>query len=374
MRRRRKLDHLNLAQLMEDGPLSTGFGDIHFLPNCLPELDFAAVSTASSFLGREVAAPFLINAISGGVAEAEALNRALAAAARRLEIPMAVGSMTAALEEDALKRTFTVVREENPDGFIAANLSANAGPEQALAAIEMIGADALQLHLNAAQEVMMAEGEGELSFGGCWQKIREVVEASPVPVMVKEIGCGIAREEARLLAAAGVAVLDTGGGGGTNFLRIESARRKKGGTEPFFNWGLPAAVSLLEVVDAVAGLEAAGQTAPLVVASGGLRSGLDAAKALAVGASLAGVAGPLVRSYYRGGLKAVLEYLQLWQQQLRQAMFMLGAGEPADLKACPLVVLGETGRWVELRGVNLQSLARRKSALAGTKPKMSKKT
>lgn len=359
MRCKRKLDHLNLVRLMDDGPLPTGFADIHFVPNCLPELDFEEISTVSSFLGRSVAAPFFINAISGGVAEAKELNRALAYAARQTGLPMAVGSMTAALEDRTLRHTFTVVREENPDGFIAANMSAGAQPQHCLAAVEMIRADALQLHLNAPQEVMMRTGEGDLSFSGFLQNIMDVVQLSPVPVIVKEVGFGIAGEQARLLRRAGAAALDTSGGGGTNFIRIESTRKSDAGAQPFFSWGLPAAVSLLEVVATAANAGNAGAAVPEIVASGGMRSGLDAAKALALGASLAGVAGPLVRSFYQGGREAVLAYLKLWQHQLRQAMFMLGVSEPALLKNRPLVLLGETGNWLALRGIDLHHLARR---------------
>ncbi|HAP31511.1 MAG TPA: type 2 isopentenyl-diphosphate Delta-isomerase [Firmicutes bacterium] len=364
MRRKRKLDHLNLARLMDDGPLPTGFADIHFVPNCLPELDFGEISTVSSFLGRNVAVPFFINAISGGVAEAKELNRALAYAACQTGIPMAVGSMTAAIEDRSLRHTFTVVREENPDGFVAANLSAGAKPHHCLTAVEMLRADALQLHLNAPQEVMMREGEGDLSFSGFLQNIMDVVELSPVPVIVKEVGFGIAEEQARLLQAAGAAALDTGGGGGTNFIRIESVRKSDTGAQPFFPWGLPAVVSLLEVVACTTRGGNAGAAVPEIVASGGVRSGLDAAKALALGASLAGVAGPLVRSYYQGGREALLACLQLWQHQLRQAMFMLGVSKPALLKKRPLVVLGETGNWLALRGIDARHLARRRGGSA----------
>ncbi len=359
MRSKRKLDHLNLARLMDDGPVSPGFADIYFVPNCLPELAFKEVSTVSSFMGRKVQAPLLINAISGGVPEATGLNRALAFAARSMGIPMAVGSMTAALQDPAVLHTFTVVREENPKGFIAANVSAGIPPRLALEAVKLIGADALQLHLNAPQEGAMPAGEGDLSFRGFLDNIRAVVKASPVPVIVKEVGFGMARVEVRRLLAAGVKVLDTGGSGGTNFIRIESYRRNSNGSHPFDSWGLPSAVALLEVVESVNTYSGNERAAIEVVATGGIRSGLDVAKALALGAGMAGVAGPLVRAYYNGGKEAVLKYLQLLHQQLRQTMFMLGVSEPEQLKNRPLVILGETGKWLELRGFDLSSLARR---------------
>lgn len=360
MRSKRKLDHLNLSRLMEDGPVSTGFGDIHFVPNCLPELALSEVNTVTSFIGRKVEAPLLINAISGGVPEATGLNRALAYAARRMGIPMAVGSMTAALEDLAALRTFTVVREENPDGFIAANVSAGISPQLALEAVKLINADALQLHLNAPQEATMPAGEGDLSFRGFLDNIRAVVKISPVPVIVKEVGFGMAGAEACKLLEAGVKVLDTGGSGGTNFIRIESYRGNSSSAHPFYSWGLPSAVALLEVVESVNASHTGNSANGVeIVATGGIRSGLDVAKALALGAGIAGVAGPLVRSYYNGGKEAVLNHIYLLQSQLKQAMFMLGVREPAQLKNRPLVILGETGRWLELRGIEHSSLARR---------------
>ena len=344
---------------MDDGPASTGFADIHFVPNCLPEIALTEVSTVSSFMGRKVEAPLLINAISGGVPEATGLNRALSFAARTIGIPMAVGSMTAALQDPAVLHTFTVVREENPDGFIAANVSAGVPPQLALEAVKLIGANALQLHLNAPQEAAMPAGEGDLSFRGFLDNIRAVVKTSPVPVIVKEVGFGMAAAEVRRLLAAGVKVLDTGGSGGTNFIRIESYRRSSSEAHPFYSWGLPSAATLLEIVEGVNTYTGSEATAVEVVATGGIRSGLDVAKALALGAGLAGVAGPLVQSYFQGGQQAVLDYLLLLQRQLRQTMFMLGVSEPEQLKNRPLVILGETGKWLELRGVDLSSLARR---------------
>lgn len=361
MRQKRKTDHLNLARLIEDGPAATGFADIHFIPNCLPDLTLAEVSTVSYFLGEKFEAPILINAISGGVPESKELNRALAFAACRLGIPMAVGSMTAALEDPSVLQTYTVVREENPHGFIAANVSAGINPELALNAVELLRADALQLHLNAPQEAAMPYGEGDLTFRGFLENIKAVVKTSPVPVIVKEVGFGMAKEEALNLLEAGVTVLDTGGSGGTNFIHIESFRGNSREAYPFYNWGIPSAVTLLEVAEAVKMYTGKRKTAAEIVASGGIRSGLDTAKALALGANLVGVAAPLLRAYYQEGKQGVLNCLHLLQHQLRQAMFMLGVQSPELLQSRPLVILGETGKWLELRGYNLRDLANRKN-------------
>lgn len=350
MRQKRKLDHLNLARFVKDGPGSSGFEDVSFIHNCLPELDSSGISTATSFLGRKFAAPLMINAVSGGVKEAEVLNRIFARVSRKLEIPMAVGSQTAALEHPALRYTYSVAREENPEGFLVANISAGAAVEQALEAVQMIGADALQLHLNAPQEIFMPGNEKEASFGGFLANIAEVAGASPVPVIIKEVGFGMAREQAKLLVKAGAAALDVGGSGGTNFIRIEGLRGKNKMYQPFLKWGLSSAIALGEMAEEYfPGVQ--------LVATGGIRHGLDAAKALALGASMVGMAGPLVRCYYKGGETEVENFLVSIKQQLQRAMFILGALEPARLSSLPLVIRGETGRWLELRGVDLHGLA-----------------
>lgn len=350
MRKKRKLDHLNLVQNFGDGPDHSGFEDIHFVHNCLPGINPSDINTAVKFCGREIDSPLMINAITGGVDEAAKINRALAAVACRLGIPMAVGSQTAALQDRDVRSSYKVVREENPIGFIAANVSAGLSPEYALEAVEMISANALQLHLNIPQEAMMPEVEGELSFQGYLDNIRNTVRISHVPVIVKEVGCGIAREQAEQIISTGAAALDIGGKGGTNFILIESFRHSSEADHPFLKWGLSTAASLVEVADA-----AGGQLD--IVATGGIRSGLDAAKALALGASLVGIAGPLVRCFYKGGKAAIEKYLLEIEKQLKQAMLMLGARSVLELGEKPLVILGETGQWLERRGIDLVHLA-----------------
>ena len=350
MRQKRKLDHLNLSRFVKDGPGSSGFEDVSFIHNCLPEINYSEINTSTSFLDRKFAIPLMINAVTGGIKEAENINRIFARVSRNLEIPVAVGSQTAALEEAALRYTYSVVREENPEGFVVANISAGAAVEHALEAVQMIGADALQLHLNAPQEIFMPGKERESSFKGFLDNIKAVVEASPVPVIVKEVGFGMAREQAKLLLETGTAALDVGGRGGTNFIRIEGLRGKSKMYQPFLKWGLSSAIALGEIT---------GEYFPGVqlVATGGIRHGLDVAKALALGASMVGIAGPLVRCYFKGGETEVENYLVSIKQQLQRAMFMLGALEPARLSSLPLVIRGETGRWLELRGVDLHGLA-----------------
>ena len=352
LRRKRKQDHLKLVQFLEDGPSPNGLGDVHFVHNCLPGGDLSAVDTAATFCHRDIAVPLMINAVTGGVAESEEINRVFATVARKLDIPMAVGSQAAALENPAAVRSYLLVREENPDGFIIANIGLSVTPEQAPEAVKMIDADALQVHLNAPQEAMMPPGEGDLIFRGSLSRIAQIVKAVDVPVIAKEVGFGMAKEQAVSFLATGVDALDIGGKGGTNFIAVENARSKREPAQPFLEWGLSTAVSLIEVVESVGSrLE--------IVATGGIRSGLDVAKALSLGANLVGVAGPLVRSFYRGGEEAVLGYLQRIQEELKLTMLMLGARNLRELRRRPLVILGETGVWLERRGFDLNRFARR---------------
>ncbi len=353
MRKKRKLDHLNLLQSLDDGPGSSGFEDVHFVHNCLPEINRRELNTAVKFCGREMKFPFMINALTGGIDEAAKINRALAAVARKLGIPMAVGSQTAALRDRKAEFSYKVAREENPDGFIAANVSAGLLPEEALQAVEMIAADALQLHLNTPQEVMMPEFEGDFSFQGHLENIRNTVLLADIPVIVKEVGCGIAREQALRIISAGAAALDIGGKGGTNFILIEGSRQGGETADPFLDWGLSTVSSLVEVAEAVHLAESQAG----IVAAGGIRSGLDVAKALSLGASLAGIAGPLVRCYYQGGEAAVERYLLEIGKQLRQVMLMLGARSVFELRERPLVILGETAQWLQRRGIDLDRFA-----------------
>jgi isopentenyl-diphosphate delta-isomerase len=352
VRKKRKIEHLQLIRNLTDGPDTNGFEDIHFVPNCLPGISPGEIDTATVFCGKRMKVPLLINAITGGVSEAVAINRALARVARRLEIPLAVGSQAAALQDKSCRPSFTVVREENPEGFILANLSCAVSVQEALEAVEMIKADALQLHLNAAQETMMPEGEGDLCFHNYRQKIKLLAKTLPVPVVVKETGCGIAREQARELLDTGVAALDVGGKGGANFILVESCRKSRNPEQPFSRWGLSTAVSLIEV------LKVAGSQLD-VVAAGGIRNGLEVAKALCLGAKLAGVAAPLVRNFYRQGELAVEGYLLQLKKQLQQAMLLLGVCNWAELQQRPLVILGDTGKWLEKRGLDPACFARR---------------
>ncbi|MBC7335066.1 MAG: type 2 isopentenyl-diphosphate Delta-isomerase [Clostridia bacterium] len=348
LREERKLAHLHYAVALGDAPGGAGWDDIRLINLSVPEVDRKEVSTVYEWWGKRLRLPLLINAMTGGTPLSGEINEALARAAREAGVAMAVGSQQAALDNPAVVHTYTVVRRHNPDGVILANLSARATPEEAARACEMLAADALQLHLNVAQELAMPEGER--AFRGLVRNIAAVVQAVAVPVIVKEVGFGLSREAATLLYGAGVRWLDTGGRGGTDFLAIEQER--SGVNRPHLRaWGLPGAVSLAEVRQS--GLPVR------VIASGGIRSALDLARALALGAELAGVAGFFLRLLQQSSWEEVARVIKAWEEELKDVMVMTGCRTLPELRRAPLVVTGETREWLEMRGLNPARYAQR---------------
>jgi isopentenyl-diphosphate delta-isomerase len=330
----RKSDHIriNLSQNVQSG-LPNGLERFHFPHQALPEINLTDIDTHAEFFGKRLAAPMLISSMTGGTKEAGSINRSLAEAAQSAGIAMALGSMRPALETPALAATFRV-RSVAPDILLMANLGAvqlNYGytPDHCRRAVEMAEADALILHLNPLQEAL--QPEGNTRFAGLLEKIEIVCRSLPVPVVVKEVGWGIGAETARLLAAAGVAAIDVAGAGGTSWSQVEKFRaRNRDGAKLaalFKDWGNSTAEALVECHQASPDL-------PLI-ASGGLRNGLDMAKCIALGADLTGVAGPLLRSAVRGP-KAVEADLQRFLTELRVAMFAVGARDLAALQRIPL--------------------------------------
>lgn len=329
----RKREHIEtvLSRDVAAKGVSTGFENYAFEHNALPEVDFDAIDLSHEMFGRRLAAPFLISSMTGGTELAREINLRLAETAWRLGIAMGVGSQRAALEDSRLAPTFSV-RSVAPDILLFANLGAvqlncGYGPDEARRAVDMIEADALFLHLNPLQEAVQAEGDR--NWSGLLGRIETVTRALEVPVVVKEVGNGISADVARRLAGAGVAAIDVAGAGGTSWSEVEAFRQ----TDPldaavahdFSGWGIPTATALVEA--AVAGL-------PLF-ASGGIRSGIDAAKAIRLGASLVGIAAPALETAARTST-ATAERLEAVIKGLRIAMFCTGSADLASLRAAAL--------------------------------------
>jgi len=333
-RGRRKLDHLRLFQQSFND--CNSLNDIHLIHQALPELDWTDINLNCRWLGKTLAAPFIINALTGGPPETKAINAALARAARETGIALAVGSQRAAVENKAWKDSFSITRRENPDGIILANVGAGNSQAVAREAVTMLAADGLQVHLNAAQELVMPEGDR--SFRGWLDNIKAMVANLDVPVIAKEVGFGISRETARQLFSAGVRILDVGGRGGTDFAIIEGKRRGQP-VSVLQGWGLTTAISILDIKKLDLPVE--------IVATGGIRSALDAAKALALGAKIVGVAGYFLKILLEKGEQELIREIFNWQEDLKRLCLLTGCPTPAELADKPVVITGKTRGWLE---------------------------
>ena len=265
----------------------------------LPEIDKKEIDLSTEFLGHKLAAPIIVGAMTGGTSEAATINSVIAETVESLQIGMGVGSQRAALEDQDLEKTFAIARQKAPTAFLIANIGGvqlvnGYGIKEIKKTIEMIDADAIAIHLNALQEAI--QPEGQTNFQGILKRISEITKVIDKPVIVKETGCGIAFEEAKKLENAGVKAIDVGGTGGTSFAAVEFFRTK--GEEnriqhqlgdAFWDWGIPTVSSIIEIVQKV--------SIP-IIASGGVRCGLDIAKALAINASLSSIARPILRTAF----------------------------------------------------------------------------
>lgn len=354
-RQDRKREHITHAVALREGPLPAGWDDIHLVHQALLKHNFSEIDTRITLFGKKLAQPLLINALTGGAPGLERINSSLARVARETGIALAVGSQTAGVRDKEVRPTYEVVREIYPEGLILANVSALAKPAEARAAVEMIGADALQLHLNGAQELLMTEGDRD--FSGMALNIAKIMEEVQVPCLVKEVGFGISRETAQYLFQLGVRNLDISGAGGTNFAAIELLRAPHNNyLDKMRFWGLPAACSLLEVCDLKLPLT--------IIASGGIHCGLDMAKALAIGADAAAMAGHLLKILVEQGEEALLSRIYQVQEELKMIMLMVGAKNVTQLSKVPLVISGLTNTWCTQRGIETSPYAKRGSQLA----------
>jgi isopentenyl-diphosphate delta-isomerase len=348
-RQQRKKDHLKYAIKTAQVPVQHGFSDIYLVYEALPELNLEQVDTSVEFLGKKLKAPLLINAITGGHADVRQINRSLARGAALAGIAMAVGSQTAGLDDPAVRDTYIVARDENPDGVLLANLSALAAPAKAKDAVGMIDADGIQLHLNVAQELAMTEGDR--NFRGILANIAKIVDQSPVPVIIKEVGYGISLETVRKLHDIGVKYVDVGGKGGTDFIKIEYMRSDRDYQGSFQNIGIPAAASLIEALSLDLPVS--------VVASGGFTGGTDVVSALTLGAKLVGMAGHFLQVLFAGGEQGLIERINDIIDELRKTMVMVGAGDLVELTSKPVIITGFTAEWLLRRGVDITRYSRR---------------
>lgn len=344
----RKQQHvaLTLSKDVSFRGKTSGFEKLEFVHNALPEIDFKEVDPSATFLGKQVFLPLIVSSMTGGYKDAERINRGLATVCAEKRIAMGVGSQRQAIEDSSFHRSYSVIREVAPEIPVFGNIGASevarltsASPVQKLA--DLIRADGFAVHLNPLQELLQPEGNA--MFRGVLKGIAMLVKSLSIPVIVKEIGAGISAGVARRLIDVGVRIIDVAGAGGTSWAGVEILRRhgsKKGNqgvgrdfAKSFWDWGIPTADALRQVAplkSRVGKLQ--------LVASGGMTGGLDVAKALALGADLAGVARPFLKALESGGTRALITELTAWEMELKAAMFLTGSRTIPELQQQTLVL------------------------------------
>jgi len=331
-RRKKEHLHISLEEDIQSKDVTTGFENYHFLHQALPEIDAAAIDLSVTLFGKQIKAPLIISPMTGGIEAARYINRNLAQAAQAMGIAMGVGSQRCAIDKPEFAATYQI-RDVAPDIFLFANLGAvqlnyGYGVAECQQAVDMIQADALMLHLNPLHEAL--QQDGNTNFAGLLSKIERVCHELPVPIIVKEVGYGISQSVAQKLAAAGVSGIDIAGAGGTSWGEVERHRAHgevtDNTTAAFSHWGIPTAESILMVQQGAPGIT--------LIASGGIRTGVDAAKAIALGADAVGIAAPLLKAADISA-EAVTQAIKEIIEELRIAMFCIGAANLHQLKHSP---------------------------------------
>ncbi|MDF2591236.1 MAG: fni [Clostridia bacterium] len=330
IRAARKDEHIKLF-MKSISAKDNGFKDIVLQNNALPETDFDNINTELVFLNKIIGMPVMINAVTGGTDYTYDINKQLAQLSMTYNIPMAVGSQTIALHDLSKQEGFKIVREINKSGIVIANISANSSYESVCEAVEMISADAIQLHLNTAQEICMCEGDR--SFKGILSNIKNIVHISKVPVIVKEVGFGISYETAKKLHNVGVKYIDTGGKGGTNFVAIEDFRNKDLDYSFLKHWGIPTALSLIECKHASRDLH--------IICSGGITKAEEIVKAITMGAAITGISGLILRELLENGYDGAKACIEKLQYEMKVFMLLLGVDEIEKLSKTNYLLKGE---------------------------------
>lgn len=331
MRRVRKKEHIeNYLKTSYRG--DTLLGDVFISHNSLPDLNFDEIDTSTEFLGKRINNPIMINAMTGGSDFSQEINKDLATLAKELGIPMAVGSETIALEDAESEESFRVVREiVGSEGIVIANLSSLATLEEAKKAIEIVDGDALQLHLNMAQELVMEEGDRD--FKGVLNNIEMIAKGIDKPLIIKEVGFGVSYEVGKKLYDVGVRYLDVSGYGGTNFIEIENLRSHEVDFSELYSWGIPTAASLVQCRKLPDDMK--------LIASGGLRNSMDIVKSLVLGADIAAISGELLAYLVHGGYANAKDYLESNLYKMRVLMMLLGKGNIQELKKTEYKLTGK---------------------------------
>lgn len=330
----RKDDHIEQALKQPMKP--NDFDRVRFVPEALAQLDTKRIDASVDVFDWRFEHPIYINAMSGGSDRAKEMNIKLAKLAAHFNLPMASGSVSAAIKDSQWNESFRVIRDHHPKGFILANVGLSQTLDGALKAVDLLKANALQIHLNSAQEIVMPEGDRDFSF---WEeRLKSMLEAVPVPIVVKEVGFGMAKPSLDHFASLGVKYVDVSGRGGTNFITIENARRKYPLTH-FDDFGFSTVESLLEA-----------KSSPLTVfASGGVRGAFDVVKALALGAKMVGLSGYFLKLVQHHTLDEAIAITDQFLKDIRLIMAILNAPNLTALREKTLVFEGSLQQFINQR-------------------------
>jgi isopentenyl-diphosphate delta-isomerase len=339
----RKADHLDLCATGDVAFKSTStlFECVRLVHDSLPEISLDELDTSVKVLGKKLKAPILIAGMTGGHERAERINRELASIAEERGYAFGLGSQRAMLKKPDTKASY-VVRGVAPNALVLGNIGGVQAVQMDTNAVrdlaESVGADALCLHLNPAQEVVQPGGDRD--FRGVLAALTRLTRELPIPVIAKETGCGLSGSVGRRLAAAGVRHVDVSGAGGTSWVAVEAERaqgNQRAIGDRYREWGVPTAASVALV--AKSGFRT-------LFATGGIMNGLDVAKAIALGATAAGMARPALQAFERGGREGAVQFFEQTEQELRTAMLLTGSRTLADLARAPRIVVGELSEWI----------------------------
>lgn len=342
-REQRKNEHVEIAMAQGDATISD-FDEIRFVHHSIPSVDVDDIDLTSQLKDFTLDQPLYINAMTGGSEWTKQINEKLAVIARETGIAMAVGSTHAALRNSKMASSFSIVRDTNPDGIIFSNVGADVPVDKAVESVKLLDAQALQVHVNAPQELVMPEGNR--TFSTWMENLAQIVSRVDVPVIVKEVGFGMSKETIKSLNEIGVRYVDVSGRGGTNFVDIENERRTYKDMDYLGLWGQTTVESLLE--------SASYQQDMDILASGGVRTPLDAVKCLALGASAVGMSRPFLNEVENYGITETLNYTEQFTDHMKKIMTMLDVKTIKDLKQTQMVFSPKLQSWIEQRGLDIR--------------------
>ena len=345
----KKDDHVYLAEKFHVEQRESDFDNLRFVYNSFPEMSLAEANIKTSFASFNLDNPFFINAMTGGSDKTKEVNEKLATVARETNLAMASGSLSVAIKDPSVMESFQIIRKTNPNGIIFANLGAEHTVETAKKAIHILDANALQIHINVLQELIMPEGDRD--FSNWLKSIEKIVKHIEIPVIVKEVGFGMSRRTIKQLKDIGVKIIDISGAGGTNFAKIENYRREENKYNYLEDFGQSTVVSLLEAQPFIKNTD--------IIASGGIRNALDMIKALSLGAKAVGISGLMLQMVLNLGVEETIIEVNNWKKEIAVIMILLGKKEISELKNTDLLIVNDVREWCEARGISYKDFANR---------------